>query len=315
MSETKHQMKLRHKAELKELKESFTGKKDKGTNKKFKDEEKEMLKRHEMELKSLHSKSNGELLLENPGEVNGTQKGHSISINDSPQVQTDTAQSSILPSRLMPTEQQQPSRTAHKKMKKQQKEQERLNEIKREIDKLPDDERTIENRLFDSKLSAINKQISSVLSDGHCLFRAVSEQIKLVNGKVKSNSDGTDHISLRKMAVKYIRSHKDDFLPFLTDKDGNTLSADRFVDYCDSMSVTDGEVEWGGHPETVALAKVLNKRIRIYSAKGKTITVEPDNYVNNNESDDLHLSFHEHYYGLGNHYNSVIDRQQNIYEE
>lgn len=68
-----------------------------------------------------------------------------------------------------------------------------------------------------STITAASIAITSsayVQPDGHCMYRAVQDQLSL-------HSDGhshpaTDVTELRKKTADYIRQHRDDFLPFLT---------------------------------------------------------------------------------------------------
>ena len=63
--------------------------------------------------------------------------------------------------------------------------------------------------------------------DGHCMYRAVQDQLNLHNDEQQQQAstadisdDDDDHQSdgvmdLRKKAADYIRNHRNDFLPFL----------------------------------------------------------------------------------------------------
>ena len=70
---------------------------------------------------------------------------------------------------------------------------------------------------------------------------------------------------------------------------------------------------WGGHPEIRALACSLGLTVVVYGANHAPITISPDTAdkpssfgsFSTNEY-CLRLSFHTHYYALGEHYNSVV---------
>ena len=70
--------------------------------------------------------------------------------------------------------------------------------------------------------------------------------------------------------------------------------------------------EWGGHLELRALRIALERPILIYSVQNGT---EPLEIHNENETPDksdtdkkepIRLSYHLHYYALGEHYNQVV---------
>jgi OTU domain-containing protein 6 len=63
-------------------------------------------------------------------------------------------------------------------------------------------------------------------------------------------------------------------------------------------------VVWGGDNEINALAAVLRRSIIVYQATAADHTVGKQLAKG---GAPLHISFHQHYITLGNHYNSVID--------
>ena len=187
--------------------------------------------------------------------------------------------------------------------------------------------------------------VHEVLSDGHCLFRAVHHQLQTKgllasrSGQAGKNSTLTFQ-DLREQAAGYIASHPDDFVPFLDlsdiaaalptqsaqDNDGNndTAGGDAFRKYCRDMAET---AQWGGHPEILALTKVLRLPIRVHSAEGPALVMgweefggeKPGNGNSGvcggdiaaqapSSSPILELTFHRHFYALGEHYNSTLPR-------
>ncbi len=78
-----------------------------------------------------------------------------------------------------------------------------------------------------------------------------------------------------------------------------------FEEYCDKVS-SPILAEWGGQVELLALSAALRRRICIYDALQPMIVMDS---LNIGESDTevlpLRLSFHRHFYSLGEHYNSV----------
>jgi len=51
---------------------------------------------------------------------------------------------------------------------------------------------------------------------------------------------------LRRDTAEYMREHADDFLPFLTNKQGDMMSSGDFAEYCGDLEST---AVWGGQPE------------------------------------------------------------------
>lgn len=64
-------------------------------------------------------------------------------------------------------------------------------------------------------------------------------------------------------------------------------------------------LEWGGQLEVRALACALNKKILIYDAQAPVLTIS--NNEDNNDNDVIRLTYHRHYFSLGEHYNSVVN--------
>lgn len=93
------------------------------------------------------------------------------------------------------------------------------------------------------------------------------------------------HEEYRMQAVGYIRSHKDDFLPFVEDDEP-------FDDYLARMSRPG---TWGGNLELQALSLVLEVNINIFMMGAPVWEI-----VNFPRSRSISLSYHE-----GEHYNSV----------
>ena len=65
---------------------------------------------------------------------------------------------------------------------------------------------------------------------------------------------------------------------------------------------------WGGQPEIKALASALQRSITVHSADSPPMVMQGGG--NGGEGKEgLHVSFHRHYFGLGEHYNSLIPKQ------
>jgi len=139
-------------------------------------------------------------------------------------------------------------------------------------------------------------------SDGHCLYRAIHHQLEARSFALEDLETG-GHRHLRGLAARYMRVHPGDFAPFL-DLSGHVRDGDQgmepaFERYCDRV---EGSADWGGHTELLALSNVLHLPIRVHSAEAPPVLVgedfgEPDTA--------LQLTYHRHFYALGEHYNST----------
>eukprot|EP00850_Spirogloea_muscicola_P006415 SM000030S11424 [mRNA] locus=s30:676859:678218:+ [translate_table: standard] len=155
--------------------------------------------------------------------------------------------------------------------------------------------------------------VKEVKPDGHCLYRAVEDQLGLEGGD--SGSSG-DYLSLRRVAAGYMREHPDDFVPFvhgeLGQEDGardsssaanGDESTEMLESYCRSV---EGTAAWGGQLELGALAHALHRRITVYTADGPEVEMGEDYGKGAAARPPVRLSYHRHAYGLGEHYNSVV---------
>lgn len=310
MSENKHQMKLRHKAELTALRAAAQANKaNKGANKKLKDDEKTMLAQHKQQLAALEQApvaaaaaptQEDDAKQQHSDEDDAKQESHSdqstsaiaqqlaaTHLNADASIDTTSA---VLngTTRLMPTAARHASsRAAQKRAKREQEDEQRRREFSQQLAAQPDDARTVERDAIARKLAAAGLQLQHIRSDGHCLFRSVAVQLERCHCKPIS------HIALRRQAVDFIRQRRDEFAPFLTDAKGDSVPATdaAFEQYCTRMQqcsdqddsksqsdetsdhATSHDVEWGGHSEIVAISGVLQREIQVYSAQGDMMRV------------------------------------------
>ena len=156
--------------------------------------------------------------------------------------------------------------------------------------------------LRDTELAIINGHLASdslvvkeVISDGNCLYRALADQLQFVGVSVEGDVSGDfTFLGLRYRAANYLRSHADEFAPFL----GMEPTSKDYKFYCNNVE-KDGE--WGGQIEIRALSASLRRQIHIYDASTPVIVMGEDNVGNS----PLKIAYHRHYFALGEHYNSV----------
>nr|XP_014353373.1 PREDICTED: OTU domain-containing protein 6B-like [Latimeria chalumnae] len=151
--------------------------------------------------------------------------------------------------------------------------------------------RHLENQKLTQVLAARQLQIKQIPTDGHCMYRAIEDQLK-EQGSLLTLAE------LRKQTAEYMRNHMDDFLPFLTDPDtGDLYTPDGFEKYCDDIVNT---AAWGGQLELRALSHVLKIPIEVVQADAPSIIIGEEY-----ERKPITLVYMRHAYGLGEHYNSV----------
>ncbi|XP_019856308.1 PREDICTED: bromodomain-containing protein 4-like [Amphimedon queenslandica] len=118
-----------------------------------------------------------------------------------------------------------------------------------------------------------------IAKDGSCLFRAVSEQVWLVQAH---------HWTLRRQTAMYIKTRKDRFKSFLTEP----------VDkYCFRLS---NSSMWGGEMELVALSELLDRHIIVYSEEKGQTKIREFNHSESSDKNSIKLA-----YTGSNHYDGV----------
>ncbi|KAK9101962.1 hypothetical protein Sjap_019216 [Stephania japonica] len=199
-----------------------------------------------------------------------------------------------------------PSKSAKRREKRAQEEAARDQRIREEQSNTVS-ERMIENEKLERKLEPLGLVVNEIKPDGHCLYRAVEDQLAQCFG----GSSPYSYQELRKMVAAYMRNHVSDFLPFFLSENKIEVDSDEslseiFGKYC-------GEVEstavWGGQLELGALTHCLRKPILIFSGSFPDVEMGKE-YKLNSETSSINstimLSYHKHAFGLGEHYNSVV---------
>lgn len=291
-------MKLRHKAELKALMAQPA--KGFGGKKKQKEDAAALEAQHKLQLAEL-DKADKEA--EEQGEDAQAAGGEAEDASAKPESAAAGASFS-----LMPTESAGPSRAQQKRAQKAAKEKARLQELREETKDMAD-LRGDENRAIAALLDKQQMAVREIVSDGHCLYRAVGDQAlrKGLGEALAIGSLDRSHVSMRDLAAAYIDSNRDEFAAFMEWEDEAAAGSDgAWKQYLSQLRSEDAAV-WGGQLEVAALSKALRKPIVIWSANGR-MEIGEDLAADGNEP--LHISFHQHYYGLGNHYNSVVPAEK-----
>lgn len=198
-----------------------------------------------------------------------------------------------------------PSKSAKRRGKRAQQELAREQRIREEQDKIVSD-RMIEDEKLEKKLQPLGLIINEIKPDGHCMYRAVEDQLAFLSG----GSSPYNYQELRKMVAAYMRNHAPDFLPFflseIGDGDTDISPGDRFEKYCIEVECT---AAWGGQLELGALTHCLKKHIRVFSGSFPDVEMGKEYKARDGSGSSgasITLSYHRHAFGLGEHYNSVV---------
>lgn len=191
-------------------------------------------------------------------------------------------------------------KSQQRRAKKQREEAEREARMAEARQNAGPDRRAEEDAALRAQLAPLGLGVREVAADGHCLFRAVACQLETPKAAATDDAPVWD---LRRRAVEHARAHAPDFEPFFEPTD----TAPTFEAYCKEMAST---AAWGGQMEIRALATVLGRPIRVHTV-GAPPLVMSDGSAAAQSTPTIELAFHQHAFGLGEHYNAVqpLDEQ------
>lgn len=271
-SETRGQVMQRHKRELKTLKEHA-----KRAGKKAKDEfkvlERDMLARHEAEL-----------MCADGGEEQALPDIATLSVS---------------------AEDEQPAKLSKAQKRRQrqlEQEAERTAAIEEEIMNMGETSRMVEERALSQLLEPRGLRIHDIPADGNCMYRALAHQCELhgLQELVDNETSLTSHQVLRRKAAKHIREHPDEYMPFVMD-DSDVQPAEQLKKYCQDVEST---AAWGTQVELQALAAALSVHVQVFSVAIPVVDIGAA--CKQDGRPPLQVCYHQHAYGSGEHYNSVV---------
>eukprot|EP01135_Chromosphaera_perkinsii_P000585 Nk52_evm6s128 gene=Nk52_evmTU6s128 len=197
------------------------------------------------------------------------------------------------------------SRAEKRRVKKEAEAKERREQIRKETEGLVS-HREVELENLKKQLQPLKLRIKQIKPDGHCLYSAIADQLSMI-GKMPRGVD-EDIFSLRSLTAEYVRSHSNDFIPFLINDQGDMLTEEEFSKYCRDIEETNC---WGGQVEIQALASALGVRVLVHqSGREPIVTTGGDGSTHTGARGEaegtLNVSYHMHEFGLGAHYNSLV---------
>ena len=315
------------------------GKKAKGAVKdaefKYDGLERDLKERHRLEMTLLNGTGGGDVTAqEQPNEEDKPQTATSSATQQQSQPQLQQQQQQQLPPPPTPDQLEEAKRqkALQKKLKKKsallQKEHEREQRIAHENATAGPSRRVLEmEALAALYLKGRKLKVEEVEADGNCLYRAVGAQcVRLgleVEGEVLSSSSSSSsgegcYSKIRRVCGDVLmgpnRSEYEAFAEFGEGHDtgdgGNHPNT--YEEYVHNVKSTS---TWGGQLELRALSEALKCPIVVFSSEGPPLTMGAEYFATEEEREGednwgekkaLLLSFHRHYYALGEHYNSVI---------
>ncbi|KAI9095940.1 hypothetical protein DFS34DRAFT_170496 [Phlyctochytrium arcticum] len=301
-NETLSEVLARHKKEVKDLQGKVTAlKKSVGGNKQKKKEvqaeivilEKQLEQRHETEKATAEKDSPTSSPAEEPANSALDDDFSHLTLS------SELDETSSLPPTPNPA-QEPPSERSKKpnkaKLRKLRKEAEFAEQRKLAAEEAAEmtNHKKLEDQALERSIENMGLEVQRIAPDGHCMYNALSDQISRVSDEKKSYRD------LRREAAAYLRSHADDFMPFMVSKEGDMLTKEEYEKYCDSVAET---AEWGGQPELRALSQSLRREIHVIQANSPPIKLGEE--FASADKTPLIISYHRHYFGLGEHYNSL----------
>ena len=166
-------------------------------------------------------------------------------------------------------------------------------------------------------------EVQEVEADGNCLYRAVGVQCRRLGLDVLDNVGECSYGKIREICANVLLgSNRAEYEPFTECGEGHASCNNggdhpaTFEEYVNKVRSTS---TWGGQLELRALSEGLKCPIVVFSAEGPPLTMGAEYApagTQGGSCDDygwdvnkaLLLSFHRHYYALGEHYNSVIPK-------
>ena len=335
--ETLEELTARHKKELKAFEGEKRGaiknaksrcKKGKGAVKeaefKYEGLERDLKNRHMVELQQLTSSGGDE------GESTTTSNGDAKIKDEEPNNPTPSTPQQQQPKKDKeePTEElikaDKREKALAKKLKKKnadrQKEKDREKRIKEDNSKAGPSRRQMEIEALQAlQLHPRGLEVEEVDADGNCLYRAVSVQCSRLGVNISSDVSGqVGYGKIRSVCADVLLGeNRAEYEPFAEFGEGHGAhdSGDHPATYEQYVNNVRSTSTWGGQLELRALSEALKVPIVVFSAESPPLTMganDPDG--EDSEGKDwgkkkaVLLSFHRHYYALGEHYNSVVPK-------
>eukprot|EP00607_Mallomonas_marina_P000103 CAMPEP_0182426166 /NCGR_PEP_ID=MMETSP1167-20130531/12652_1 /TAXON_ID=2988 /ORGANISM="Mallomonas Sp, Strain CCMP3275" /LENGTH=366 /DNA_ID=CAMNT_0024607411 /DNA_START=61 /DNA_END=1158 /DNA_ORIENTATION=+ len=348
LNETEDDMECRHNQELKDLEEQIRKRIKQASKSKKADVEKEGIQmKYALRAKHLEEI---ELFEENGQIKNSAQEtAHTTPVPPKLESLSLSTPSSVtgqdLEQQRIADKKAKAKRKKEKKIEKEEQRQQQKEQIRLNLPPEPS-RREIEIECLNKKLEQDGLKIQEMPADGHCMYRSIVYQLSqlsdhdryslplymsmFVSLVIPYNSD--EYVmSLRNETAKYMRDHRAEYAPFIesieterekeTEKETERESGQDeeeekekekrrekdFSLYCDSVQSMQQAV-WGGQLELRAISSLFKREIHVYSADSPTLRMGEG--VAKEGAQPLRVTYHRHFYALGEHYNSTISKNK-----
>lgn len=155
-------------------------------------------------------------------------------------------------------------------------------------------------------LRGIFLNVRSSVSPAEDQLRALPDGGAGTLAAVRPDGDAeVNFLTLRQITAEHMRAHRDHFKDFVIEgdtADGSVADGDDAFDaYVNDVEST---AAWGGHVEIQALSQALKAHIQVFSVGLPLLEVGEEH---KGAGPTLRVSYLRHAYGLGEHYNSVVN--------
>lgn len=171
-----------------------------------------------------------------------------------------------------------------------------------------------EKEVMDAEFKRIGLKEIEINPDGHCLYSAVACQLddlglglkpdpnrivlqpttlSRIDTVASAKHDG--YRAVRAVTADFIKEHQDDFVPFMEEP---------LDEYTKKIRLT---AEWGGQLELQAIARAYGVDINVLQGDGRIEKIESAD-DNANTKRQIWLAYYRHTYGLGEHYNALVQK-------
>lgn len=193
------------------------------------------------------------------------------------------------------------SRAARRRRLRAEQEAASAQRVEEERAQMGPGEREIEMEAMKQQLLGQNLRVHQIAADGHCLYNAVAHQMKLSGQKFDVQPSSSD---LRSAVAEHMIANASEFEPFIEGVDGD---GDKFISYCEELRST---AIWGGQVELRALAECLGVAIEVFAVDMPILR------MGNSDAPEgipvFKVSYHRKYFGLGEHYNSIVSETSTV---
>lgn len=224
------------------------------------------------------------------------EKQRAAEINEAPnvaaEIQVEANVNDTPPSSEAPTGQKL-SRAARRRLKRQQEEAASEQRIAEERAAMGPGERQIEMDALREQLTEHKLRVHQVAADGNCMYNAILHQLDLVGNSAQFEPSVN---GLRSATADYMVTRAAEFMPFIESVENDPS---KFEAYCEELRT---EPVWGGQVELQALVGLLRVTILVFAVGLPIVKMGETGPV-------LKLSYHRKYFGLGEHYNSLVPIQ------